>query len=226
MAVTKRIVCLANSRKISGRCVAGREWDGKTAGNWIRPVSSREHEEVSEKEREYRDGTDPKVLDVIDVPLLRSKVRSFQSENWLIDDRRYWVKAGQLSWDQLTALADAAKGLWVNGYSTKQGRNDRVPIEVAAKPGDSLRLILVPALALVTFAPGQARGINRRRVQGRFSHEGVEYALRVTDPVIERAYLAKPDGEHRLGECYLTISLGEEFEGFCYKLIAAIIPRA
>ena len=37
----KRIVCLANSRKRGGRCVAGKELlaDGR-AGGWIRPVSA------------------------------------------------------------------------------------------------------------------------------------------------------------------------------------------
>jgi hypothetical protein len=49
--VTKRIICLANSRKLSGRCLAGREFVDGCAGDWIRPVSSREHEEVSERER-------------------------------------------------------------------------------------------------------------------------------------------------------------------------------
>jgi hypothetical protein len=31
------------------------------------------------------------------------------------------------------------------------------------------------------------------------------------------------NGEHRLGECYATISIGEPHEGSCYKLVAAII---
>ena len=43
----KRIVCLANSRKLGGRCIAGKELlaDG-VSGSWIRPVSHREFEEV------------------------------------------------------------------------------------------------------------------------------------------------------------------------------------
>ena len=49
MSGTKRIVCLANSRKISGRSIAGREWaENRGAGRWIRPVSARENQEVSE----------------------------------------------------------------------------------------------------------------------------------------------------------------------------------
>ena len=67
------------------------------------------------------------------------------------------------------------------------------------------------------FAPGEAFGNSKRRVQGRFSHAGIHYALWVTDPVRERAHLEKLDGFYEIGECYLTISLGEEYRDFCYK---------
>jgi hypothetical protein len=47
----------------------------------------------------------------------------------------------------------------------------------------------------------------------------------VTDPVYERAFLLKPDGDHKLEESFLTVSLGEPHNDACYKLIAAIIER-
>jgi hypothetical protein len=63
-------------------------------------------------------------------------------------------------------------------------------------------------------------------VQGAFEHAGLEYRVWVTDPVIEREFLANEDGEYVLGECYLTMSLGERADdGYCYKLIAAVITR-
>ena len=78
-------------------------------------------------------------------------------------------------------------------------------------------------LQLRTFAPGTAFGNSKRRVQASFEHAGVEYRFWVTDPVYERGYLAHPDGVHELGECYLTVSLGEPFNHACHKLVAAII---
>lgn len=40
-------------------------------------------------------------------------------------------------------------------------------------------------------------------------------------PEYERRFLSQPDGDYELGESYLTISLGEPYEGYCYKLVAA-----
>ena len=85
MAVVKRIVCLANSKKMSGRCVAGREVGASGPGPWVRPVTSRPSEELSEIERMYEDGSEPRLLDVIDVPLLQHRPHACQTENWLLN---------------------------------------------------------------------------------------------------------------------------------------------
>jgi hypothetical protein len=222
--ITKRLVCLANSRKLNGRCVAGVEFVGMTPQGWIRPVSDREHGEVSRDERQYSDGADPQVLDVIDVPLREHRPWLFQQENWLLDPEHYWAWKGTLDWPKLAAFA-VVDPLWVNGHSTYNGHNDKVPLSVASGLNSSLMLIHADAVKLVVFASGEAFGKAKRRVQARFRHAGNEYWLWVTDPRYERSYLARPDGTYDLGEAYLTVSLGEPMKEDCFKLVAAIIER-
>lgn len=220
----KRIVCLANSRKLNGRCIAGRELLAGNAGAWIRPVSDREHEEVSEHERQYQDGSDPRLLDIIDVPLIGPKAKSHQSENWLLDPNRFWSKVGEFGRGYLNHLIDGRDAIWVNGYHTYNGLNDYVPVGEVDNTGGSLKLIAVSnGLQLHVCRPGENFGNPTRRVQAQFSFSRVNYHLWVTDPVIETAYLSLADGFYALGSSYLTVSLGESLEGRCYKLVAAII---
>jgi hypothetical protein len=223
MATTKRIVCLANSRKLNGRCVAGREVIDGRPGDWVRPVSDREHQEVSEYERQYEDGSDPSVLDVIDIPLRGPVPGTYQQENWLLDPAYYWARRGEFPWEDLGAFTTDWSTLWLNGDSTYHGVNDQIPIHDADSLDTSLTLIYVSGVELNVFAPGEAFGNSKRRVQARFSYQGVEYRLWVTDPIYEREYLALPNGRHELGEAFLTISLGEPFRDHCNKLVAAII---
>jgi hypothetical protein len=226
MAVVKRLLCLANSRKLNGRCVAGIELSGNKRLGWIRPVSAREHEEVSEYERQYEDGSDPRVLDVMDVPLLEARPKGYQQENWLLDPDQYWQRVSRAGWSDLEPLADSMAPLWIDGNSTYNGRNDRIALAEAGGLTSSLRLVRVDRLTLSVFKPGEAFGNPKRRVQGRFVHHGTDYHLWVTDPGYEREYLLKPDGDYELGESFLTVSLGEPHDGACYKLVAAIMERA
>jgi hypothetical protein len=226
VGTVKRIVCLANSRKLNGRCIAGRELIGTQPAAWVRPVSDREHEEVSEYERQYEDGSDPHVLDVIDVPLLGARPKTYQQENWLLDPDYYWVKIAKATWSDLSNLADPIAPLWVDGHHTYNGMNDKIPLSIAQGLRTSLCLIHVGGLKLSVFKPGEAFGNPKRRVQAQFSHAGSPYHLWVTDPGYERRYLARADGDFALGESFLTISLGEPFNDCCYKLVAAIIERA
>lgn len=221
--IVRRIVCLANSRKLTGRCIAGKELG---TGRWVRPVSDREHEEVSERERQYESGRDPALLDVIDVPLLRAKPNRHQPENWLLHPDYYWVHMGRVGPNDLERLCDRPRVLWVNGVSTVDGLNDRVRVDDERLGSDSLQLIKIDSLLVHVLAPGAAFGSRRRKVKGELEYEGVRYRLTITDPTIEREYLAKPDGRYAIGPCFLTVSLGEPFEGYCYKLIAAVIPAS
>ena len=214
----KRIVCLANSRKYGGRCIAGKEIAAASdPGVWVRPVSERPTGELNDYERQYRDRSEPQLLDVIVVPVLEPQPESYQRENWLLDTSSFWLKIGRLESPELFSLVDDGAPLWVNGYSSVSGRNDRIPQRLAADLVSSLRFIHVAWLEL---------SVTRGKLAGRFRYDEVEYWLSITDPAYERAYHSKPNGTYPLGECFLTVSLGESYRGYTYKLVAAIIALA
>ena len=223
-SLTKRIVCLANSRKLGGCCIAGKELlaDG-SPGHWVRPVSAREHEEVSLPETRCTDGRIPRVLDVIEVPVLGARGRDYQQENWLLDPKRKWERGYTLPFDRLRQWVDTTGNLWINGNSTYQGLNDQVPEQEAETFRHSLLLIPVEDLALRVFATGTGYGDSQKRVNGHFTYNGTEYRLRMTDNDYEYDFLQKPVGLYSIGRCFLTVSLGEPYKGNAYKLIAAII---
>jgi hypothetical protein len=91
---SKTFVCFANSRKTSGRCVAGKELISGQPAGWIRPVSSRPTHEISIDERRYQDGRDPDLLHFVSVQLLAAQALPHQPENHLIDDSYYWSQQG------------------------------------------------------------------------------------------------------------------------------------
>lgn len=216
---TKIFVCLANSRKLSGRCIAGREVVEGGYGGWIRPVSARASGEVSEEERRYENGSDPRVLDIIEVPLLSPAPHSHQTENWVLDKRRYWGKRGRLAGESLAALVEKPAALWTIDDSSANGVNHRVRLEVAAEQKGSLVLIEPEYLQIHVGA----HGLSKRRVKASFLYNNTPYALVVTDPVVERAFLAKADGAYALEKVFLCVSLTESWEGWCYKVVAAVI---
>ena len=224
MSSIKRIVCLANSRKLGGRCVAGKVIADHQISGWLRPVSALPTGELSSRQCQYENGDDPQPLDVIDVPLACPVPHAFQTENWEVASNERWVKIGRLKWQCLRKGADSPRSLWINNSSTRHGCHDRVTSQDAGSLDCSLYLIPVPRLSLTVISPSVDFGDPERRVQAAFRYRGTNYALWVTDPIVE-AQLIKPKGPNKedIGECYLTISLGEEFLGFHYKLVAAII---
>ena len=223
MPTIKRIVCLANSRKRGGRCIAGKELrpDG-TAGAWLRPVSDRADEEASPQERCYANGADPQVLDIIDIPLLRQHPKTYQQENWLLDPNRRWNNMGRATWDDLDAMADLDAPLWVNGHTTRDGQNDRIPLGDTTAIDNSLRLIKVATLTVTVTEPLRPSA-DFPVLRGSFSYGADEYRFRITDPVSESGSVNLRFGDYPVGERYLVISLGEPYEGYAYKLIATII---
>jgi hypothetical protein len=210
----KVILCLANSWKRGGSCVAGKVLLNLAIGEWVRPISNRSTHEISDPEPRYQDGTLANVLDLIEVSL-RTHTRSLhQTENHVIDSGQRWRKSGRGTWTQVQAALDAVPGaLWLNGYSTNAGKNDKVPEDLLAQLGDSLKLLGVPDLTLhVAHEPGWQGAPGKRKVRGSFTLNGQNYHLAVTDPLVSSIYLQKTDGDYAIGAATLCISLSEPID--------------
>jgi hypothetical protein len=222
MAYTRRILCLAASRKHGGHCYAGKDVE---TGDWIRPVSARDGQEISDRERTLFDGTEAKVLDILEISFQRPAPDGYQSENHLISSSKRWKKVGEADWaDVENALDDHDGPLWVNeGHSWGFFRN-RVR-ELALEALDHSLVLIRPSMLQLVVGPkgGSFGDPDERRVIATFRHDGVAYTLQVTDPSIERRFLEGRDRIEDMTGAVLCVSLGEVHRGHAYKLVAAVI---
>lgn len=196
-------------------------------GPWIRPVSDRPGAEIVQSEREYADGTEPKLLDVIEIPMRSPAPHLHQTENHLIDPRFYWEKKGQVSWDRIGELMDTPQTLWENIESSKGGSNDRISETVVADLKTSLMLIKPVRPTIEVHAPGAYFNDPKRKIRANFHYGGVYYSLGMTDPDAAKVFLAREDGVYRISQdAYFCISLAETpYDGYYYKLVASIITE-
>lgn len=226
MPYVKRIVCLANSFKYPrGRCIAGREVVGEgNYGDWIRPVSSRPTQELQLSEFRYEAEGSPKLLDIVDVALLKPVPHAHQTENHEIEPGRPWKKVGELTWDDLEALRERPESLWINSDHTNAGYYDCMSPEQAATQPNSLVLIKKKHF-LVEVGSNTWNGRTKRKYRGKFEYKGTHYSLSLTDPIARTAFASKPEGDYAVDDLYLCISLTETYEddGRCHKLVAAVI---
>lgn len=218
----RRIVCLANSRKGGGRCLAGKEIVNHKAGGWIRPVGSGRENAVTSEEMTCDDRSEVTPLDVVDVPLDGKAAHEFQVEDYRLARGETLRKRGRLGWKHLQLLVDEREAIWPSHHEQNRGRakNDRVHRDEAPGFGYSLLFIRVEDLrAHVKEWNGQPS------VRGLFVHRGETYDLKITDPVFEEH--ARLRSEVRIPDAYLCLSLGEPFkqDDMCYKLIATVIDE-
>ena len=210
-------LCLANSRKGGGRCVAG----VVPGRGWVRPVPDAGGSAVPTMRSKHFG-----LLDVVTADLATAVPLRSQPENVLLGPQ-WFSEATQHDpdhlWSELEALLDDQSELLFRGLS------DRIAeAEVDDKP---------MATSLVVVEPERVRWrrttSRRGRAQVRCLFELGESAfnLVVTDLAVEETLRQLPLGIHERDAAgfrddqrlLLTISLGEAFEHHHYKLVAAAI---
>lgn len=209
-----RLVCLANSARTGGQCIAGIDLD---TGQWIRPAPR--GSDAVPIERCVVDNKFLAPLDIIQADFVRpAEIPRFQRENRIIDDWN-WRIVGQFRAADLLELCDDMAPLF-------HGAGDRVlPAEIERLPPErwaSLQLVKPRRLRF------ERDPWDRHRCRARFADAaGNEYSLRITDINVTR----RLEGGVRISpRSLLTVSLSKPWapaDGskpeLCYKLVAAVI---
>jgi len=225
--VTKKIVCLANSFRPGGSCVAGIEIVNGQYGDWIRPISHRANEAISDFEKTYADGTRLALLDVIEISFDAHRPEHHQTENWLISRGVKWRKLRTASRDELLgAVIPQTAPLWLPAQSTNRGLNDKIATDVAQNFTCSLALIK-PETADVEVSVNRYNPDNpKTEIWVEFSWSGIDHKMKLTDPVQFERFKTGGGGCHRLKNPFLCISLAEVWEQnqSASMLVAGLIP--
>lgn len=218
----KKIVCLAVSRKWGGKCVAGKDIRN---GEWIRPISNREHEEITDYDMSYENKKMPELLDIIKIPFKKRRPSDYQPENILIDSEIWWKYRSKYSKDKLDKLCDDPDEVFVN----EKYWTDKISPEVLIESGIKKSLLFIKPESFKILRSNYVLpyGGIKKKVRAVFVYKGIFYNLGITDPLIESKYFSKKVGDYSIGakDIYLCISLGEPWEnnGYCYKLVASVI---
>jgi hypothetical protein len=162
-------------------------------------------------------------MDIIQISFHGADNHPYQSENMVINTAYYWIKSGQINLNHLAQMVENPPSLWETGCSSYSGVNDRVAQGLLVGPRQTLYLIHPQDVEFRVKAEGSAFGDPKRKVRAFFNYNGTHYGLAVTDLQVEAHYLALNDGTYSNDEVsYFTVSMTELFNGYAYKVVAAV----
>ncbi|MCK4888161.1 MAG: hypothetical protein KAS96_12295 [Planctomycetes bacterium] len=201
-----QIVCLANSYKRGGRCIAGVDLD---TGQWVRPIG-RGPEGAIGIER-LVDGHEPKLLDILEIPIGGATDNlGCQPENRLLNRGR-WCNIGSLSIDDVLQYVGDTMPLL---HSNTKRVNPAIFENMPRNEWRSLQLIRVAVHFNDYFGKPHAR----------FDYNS-EHNLKVTDPVFNERH----QNLNFKIDCLLTVSMAAPYKApcddipYCYKMVAGAI---
>ena len=216
-------LCLAKSRKLGRYCVAGKDC---STGEWIRPVSDAQGGALGSAEtmcllKDSGIREELQLLDFVRVPTGRRVPCNHQGENIAIRNEN-WEKLGAFNFlgSDIEELLDHPEAIWMFPGETHR---DRVSLAAIKQQGVSNSLYFVKVSEVLFHRT--STNFSERRVEARFTYNGLSYVCVVTDPYVESDFFGLPKGRYVCSypDVYFCMSLGEPFEGCCYKLIAGVI---
>jgi hypothetical protein len=211
-----KIVCLANSFRVGGRCLGGIELDQNNnpviqngRPKWIRPVCNTEHEEVPTHLVSHIS-----LLDIVEFQAIQETGHGHQSENVLFNTNSIQTN-GRFPLSRLNTLIDNNRFnvLFVN-------RGAAVPEHLVDGLKHSLMLI-----ELTAFETNERifEGKPFPQIKLSFRHNGNLYNLPITDPSFLHRYGINNNILQGRQRVYVSLSLAAPHEGWSSKLVAGII---
>ncbi|GAB4276248.1 MAG: hypothetical protein Fur0025_01270 [Oscillatoriaceae cyanobacterium] len=227
---TFQIICLANSIKRGGRCIAGLKTDGS---GWLRPVSSKEHGTLDLPDYILDNYQEPQLFDIIEIECTDPRPEIHQPENWVISQKR-WKFVGRPTRQMLRDVVNPE--IQSNALSSELFGNhsDRVDYELMQQNPVQKSLAFIKPTQIIWKINETAYG---KKYRVEFNLHNSRYNLSVTDPNGRAALENLPPGNYAANDVALTnqgdsflftVSLGEPFvpyqnQSFCFKLVAAVI---
>lgn len=216
----KFFICLANSYKRGGRCVAGVEilynspndWtvihneDGTP--HWVRPIAHTTYGEIPNfTANKVQYFSIVKLTDVTPCPKELHTEDVFYSRIETIG-----------SIIPTTEILNR----FVDNVHTTVFYNHRKAVAVGSNIPDAYSLMIIRPESICTYVDNSWE---KPKTRMKITHCGATYDLPVTDPVFLDAYKANPGLLQNDNNIYLTLSLGLDFEGWHHKLVATVFSN-
>lgn len=211
----KEIIVFANSVKHGNSCVASK---CTRTHEWIRPVSDSKGSAILESQTKIlneRKGTKwpLKTLQKVRINLSEhAPLANHQPENYIITHGDQWTDHFKISVADADNYLDNPDDLW--------GDDSRVNYELIknqeVKVSNSLYLIKLKKLE--PYKELRDGEIKRR---AKFLYNHINYDFAVTAREFDD--LIRQDQKVTLNNVIICTSLGESYNGYCYKLVASII---
>ena len=215
----KIFICLANSFKYGGRCIAGIEinvtadnhWqiihNADGSPHWIRPIAKdTDNGEIPEGEAIYI-----KLLSVVKLTGVVACPHEAHTE-----DVNYQTME---SIGSIISYQEVLDRLTDNVHQTLFYTSDFFIYPECFSNGNYSLMLIRPEGFAFRLDPSK----NRAKYYMIFKYNGLEYNLSITDPDFYQYIERHPKDWENLKSIYLSLSIGMEYEGRHHKLIAAII---
>ena len=207
------VICLANSPKLGGRCVAG----FCSEIGFVRLVADERGAALSRQATILDTGVELQPLISFWVELERHAPLNYQPENWLFVPRSFDFADSWTSTDDLSFLLD----LCDDSPVLLEDDSPSVPVAWTKANGFEQSLTLVHVQS-PRFGSTKRADRNPRRFC-EFTFNGQTHNLAVTDEQMKKRIQDANGNLETASEWILTISLGEPYKSHHYKLVASAI---